>query len=245
MDFGREMLDTVRKHQSVNNRFLDRFAAGQVKDEQLRTFAREFYHFSRQFPAILAKLLANTADEAEADELTKILSSELGDGDSKKRHELMFRRFLRTLRIEPRDAIGARMLPTTRAYLGGLERLYGGRDHIAALGASFALENMATPMWDKLIPGLERARSKDPSLDIEFFTFHRELEHLHEEAMGETLGLQSDDPAVQSRFASGALAALDLLAAFWEGIERGGDTEAGAKSKLRGPGRRVGHRARG
>ena len=244
MDFGREMLDTVRKHQAVNNRFLDRFAAGQVKDEQLRTFAREFYHFSRQFPAILAKLLANTADEAEADELTKILSSELGDGDSKKRHELMFRRFLRTLRSS-RGTRFWRMLPTTRAYLGGLERLYGGRDHIAALGASFALENMATPMWDKLVPGLERARARTPNLDIEFFTFHREIEHLHEEAMGETLGLQSEDPAIQGRFASGALAALDLLAAFWEGIERGGDTEAGAKSKLRGPGRRVGHRARG
>ncbi len=245
MDFGREMLDAVRRHQAVNNRFLDRFAAGKVTDEQLGTFAREFYHFSRQFPAILAKLLANTADEAEAEELTKILSSELGDGDPKKRHELMFRRFLRTLRIEPRDAITARMLPTTRSYLGGLERLYGGRDHIAALGASFALENMATPMWDKLVPGLERARARTPNLDIEFFTFHREIEHLHEEAMGETLGLQSEDSAIQGRFAAGALAALELLSAFWKGIERGGNTQAGARSRERGRGGRAGRRSRG
>ncbi len=244
MDFEREMLDVVRRHRAVNNRFLNRFAAGRVKDEQLGTFAREFYHFSRQFPAILAKLLANTADEAEAEELTKILSSEIGDGDPKQRHELMFRRFLRSLGIEPRDAIGAKKLPTTKAYLGGLERLYGGRDHIAALGASFALENMATPMWDKLVPGLESVRSRIPGLDIEFFTFHQQIEHMHEEAMGETLGLQSDDPQVQRRFATGALAALDLLAGLWDGIERGVPTEARANPARRGQAARSGRLAR-
>ena len=216
----RDVLAFVREHRAVNNRFLDRFSAGQMTDEEFVTFAREFYHFSRKFPAILAGLLANTADEAEAEELTKILSSELGDGDPKARHELMFRRFLRTAGIEPRDAIEATMLPTTKAYLDGLRRLYEGRDHVAALGASFALENMATPMWAKLIPGLEKIRARKPRLDIEFFTFHRELEHLHEEAMGETLGLQSTDPGDQRRFRAGAGAALDFLARFWDGIGR-------------------------
>ena len=101
MDFRGEMLELVRGHRAVNNRFLERFSRGQVTDENLRTFSREFYHFSRKFPAILAELLANTADEAEAEELTKILSSEIGDGDPKKRHELMYRRFLRSLGIAP------------------------------------------------------------------------------------------------------------------------------------------------
>ncbi len=226
----RDMLAFVREHRAVNNRFLDRFASGRVTDEELGTFAREFYHFSRKFPAILAGLLANTPDEAEAEELTKILSSELGDGNPKARHELMFRRFLRTLEIDPRDAIEARMLPTTRAYLDGLGKLYDGRDHVTALGASFALENMATPMWNKLIPGLEKVRARKPRLDLEFFTFHRELEHLHEEAMGETLGLQSTDPEVQRRFRAGAGAALDLLTGFWDGIGRGTAKAAGKPS---------------
>ncbi len=240
MVFEQDILAFVREHRAVNNRFLDRFAAGQVKDEELRTFALEFYHFSRKFPAILAGLLANTADEGEAEELTKILSSELGDGDATKRHELMFRRFLRTLGVEPADAFGSKMLPTTRAYLDGLANLYAGEDHAAALGASFALENMATPMWDKLIPGLEKLRQRRPGLDIEFFTFHRELEHLHEEAMGETLGLQSTDRDLRNRFRSGAEDALDLLAGFWDGIGESPKAQVGGRPRAAKGGRRSG-----
>ena len=229
MDFRGEMLELVRGHRAVNNRFLERFSRGQVTDENLRTFSREFYHFSRKFPAILAELLANTADEAEAEELTKILSSEIGDGDPKKRHELMYRRFLRSLGIEPAEVINEKILPSTKAYLDGLRKVYGGRDHVAALGGSFALENMATPMWDQLVPGLTSARSRIPGLDIEFFTYHQEIEHLHEEAMGEALGFQSDDPRAQERFRAGARAALDVLAGFWSGVEKGSKVAVRAK----------------
>lgn len=242
MNFEQQMLRFVREHKAVDNRFLTRFAKGQATDGELQTFAREFYHFSRLFPSILAKLLANTADEAEAEELTKILSSELGDGDPKKRHELMYRRFLRSLGVEPRKVLDAPMLPTTKAYLNGLEQLYGGADHVVALGASFGLENMATPMWDRLIPGLEAARSRFPRLDLEFFTFHRELEHLHEEAMGDTLSLQADDPDVRRRFWLGAEQALSLLAAFWGGIarnRRGGARRARGRRKRQTKGRRA------
>ena len=98
------------------------------------------------------------------------------------------------------------------------------------------MENMATPMWDLLLPGLEAARSRKPGLDLEFFTFHRELEHLHEEAMEEALGLQSTDPDLQRRFRAGAEAALDLLAAFWDGIGDSGGSAVRPESRPRAAG---------
>ncbi len=180
------MREIVVSHPAINNDFLTRFSKGEVTDLEFGRFATEFFYFSRTFPAILANLLVNTADEGEAFELTKVLTSELGDGDPNRRHELPFRKFLRSVGINPHEAVSKPMEPTTKAYLDGLWRLYGGSDHAEALGASFGLENMAIPMWDQLLPGLRIVKRKRlPSMDIEYFTFHRELETQHEDAMEE------------------------------------------------------------
>ncbi len=219
MSLHTKMIKIVHSHPAVNNPFLTRFSNGQVSDKEFTDFAKEFFHFSRTFPAILASLLVNTADEAEAFELTKVLTSELGDGDPNMRHELLFRKFLRSIGIDPTKVIKSTMKRSTKTYLEGLNRLYGGRDHAKALGASFGLENMAIPMWDQLIPGLRKIKSKKiPGMDIEYFTFHRELEGTHEDAMEEVTNIIGDDPAVARSFESGISEALDVLHGFWLGL---------------------------
>ena len=219
MSLHSKMIKIVHSHPAVNNDFLTRFSNGQVSDREFTHFATEFFHFSRTFPAILASLLVNTADEAEAFELTKVLTSELGDGDPNMRHELLFRKFLRSIGIDPTKVINSKMKRSTKTYLEGLDRLYGGRNHTKALGASFGLENMAIPMWDQLIPGLRRIKStKIPKMDIEYFTFHRELEGTHEDAMEEVTNIIRDDPAVARSFESGINEALSVLHGFWLGL---------------------------
>lgn len=97
-DRMKEIVDT---HAAVHNNFLTRFSKGDVTDKEFGEFATEFFHLSRTFPAILASLLVNTVDEGEAFELTRVLTSELGDGDPNRRHELLFRRFLSSIGINP------------------------------------------------------------------------------------------------------------------------------------------------
>lgn len=214
------MRDIVVNHPAVHNDFLTRFAKGEVTEQEFERFAKEFFHFSRTFPAILANLLVNTPDEAEAFELTKVLTSELGDGDPTRRHELLFRKFLRSVGIDPVEAISEPMRPATKAYLDGLWELYGGRDHSVALGASFGLENMAIPMWDQLLPGLRVVKERRlHQMDIEYFTFHRELESTHEDAMEEVSNIIGKDPDAEKSFEGGIRQALDLLHGFWVGLE--------------------------
>ena len=214
------MKEIVLAHPAIHNDFLTRFSRGDVTDREFDDFAREFFHFSRTFPAILANLLVNTPDEGEAFELTKVLTSELGDGDPSRRHELLFRKFLRSIDIDPSEVISERAKPSTSTYLDGLWRLYGGRDHARALGASFGLENMAIPMWDQLLPGLKTVRDRRlRNMDIEYFTFHRELESQHEDAMEEVSGIVGKDPASEESFESGIREALELLHGFWVGLE--------------------------
>ncbi len=225
MSFYDEMRSYVLRHGAINNPYLDRFKSGELTDEELHEFAVEFYNFARFFPKILVSQLVNTEDEAVADELTKVLYSELGDGKTRNRHELLYRDFLHSIGIDVHEAMARPMLPSTRAYIEGMERLYSDGNHAKALGASFGLENMAITMWDHLIPGLKQLRvTRCPRMDMTYFTFHRELESTHEDAMEHavaavqgTTGMPDKD---KEDFRCGVKAVLDYLEGFWMGLER-------------------------
>ncbi len=227
MTFYEEMRTVVLGHGAINNSYLARFQCGDLTDVEVKEFAIEFYNFARFFPRILVSQLVNTEDEQVADELTKVLYSELGDGQTRHRHELLYRDFLRSLGIDVHEAMSSPMLPSTRAYIAGMEHLYSDGNHAKALGASFGLENMAITMWDHLIPGLTHLKTtRYPRMDITYFTFHRQLESTHEEAMehavaavqGATNAGMSDQE--KNDFRSGVNAVLGYLEGFWLGLEQ-------------------------
>lgn len=233
--FYEEMRQLVLHHGAVNNAYLTRFKRGELTERDLREFAIEFYNFTRFFPKILVSQLVNTEDEAVARELTRVLYSELGDGTVGKRHELLYREFLRSIGIEVHIAMTRPMRPSTRAYIEGMERLYSSGNHAVALGASFGLEHMAITMWDHLIPGLTRLQqTRYPAMDLTYFTFHRELESSHETAMEQAVtavegqgGEAGTGMSAQDRvdFRRGMIAVLDYLEAFWMGLDQ---AQAGA-----------------
>jgi pyrroloquinoline quinone (PQQ) biosynthesis protein C len=232
MTFFQEMRNIVLGHGAINNSYLDRFKSGDLTDPDLREFATEFYNFARFFPQILVSQLVNTEDEKVADELTKVLYSELGDGQTHHRHELLYRDFLRSIGIDVHWAMSRPMLPSTRAYIEGMEQLYSDGNHAKALGASFGLENMAITMWDHLIPGLTCLKTaRYPHMDLTYFTFHRQLEFTHEEAMEHAVAaVQSTTNAGMSDqekndFRCGVNAVLGYLEGFWRGLERRGSPD--------------------
>ena len=239
MSFYGEMRETVLRHGAINNRYLDRFQSGNLSDAECREFAVEFYNFARFFPKILVAQLINTEDEAVADELTKVLYSELGDGRPKNRHELLYRDFLRSIGVDVHEALARPMLPSTRAYIEGMERLYSDGNHALALGASFGLENMAITMWDHLIPGLQVLRSaRYPDMDLTYFTFHRKLESSHEEAMAHAVaaiegtggkGQTGLSAGEREDFRRGVREVLNYLEGFWLGLDHS-KSRSGARS---------------
>ena len=215
-DFYGEIKRVVKGHEATDNDFINRFARGEISDEEFIRFSIEFYHFTREWPEILAKLLVSTENENDAYELTGILVSELGSEDPAKRHELLYRRYLRSIGLKPEDLVKRKQLPTTKAWLDGM-RDYFSSDHANALGAEFALENMAIPMWDKLLPGLRIMKErKYRDMDMLYFTFHREIESTHEDAMENVIGVHSNDQ--KDQFINSAKGILELEKNFWLGL---------------------------
>ncbi len=215
-DFYHEIYGIVKRHAATNNDFINRFSMGEISDNEFIRFSIEFYHFTREWPQILSTLLVNTSDENDAYELTKILTSELGDDKPEHRHELLYRRYLRSINIKPEDLVKRKQLETTKSWLDGMRNDFSS-DYPVALGAEFGLENMAIPMWDKLLPGLKIMKErKYHDMDILYFTFHREIETKHEEATENIIGIHSNDE--KNKFINGAIDILNLEEKFWLGL---------------------------
>ena len=246
--FHQDMRGFVLQHGAINNPYLSRFRTGSLSEQELFDFAAEFYNFARFFPKILVSQLVNTEDESVAEELTRVLFSELGEGQPEHRHELLYRNFLRSIDVDIHEALGRPMKPSTKAYIEGMEELYSSGNHDQALGASFGLENMAITMWDHLIPGLSTLKqSRYPNMDITYFTFHRELESTHEDAMESAVASLEDHSGMKRGlsdearrdFHDGVRKVLDFLEGFWMGLEksRGNETNEGNLAALQIHGR--------
>ncbi len=215
MSFYEDIKSLVKNHPATNNDFINRFSEGKITESEFKRFSIEFYHFTREWPQILSTLLVNTPNEDDARELTTILVSELGGDDPGKRHELLYRKYLRSINMNPEDLVKREKLPTTKAWLDGMREFFAS-DYAIALGSEFGLENMAIPMWDKLIPGLNIMKEKHPGMDISYFTFHREIESKHEDATANIVGIHTDEE--KNKFMEGARKILDLEEQFWLGL---------------------------
>lgn len=219
LEFQERMVKTARGHGAVNNIYLRKFVAGDLALEEVTRFATEFHYFSRNVPLVVSGLLANTANEEEALEITKILVSELGDGNPTMRHELLYRNFLRSIGIDPYEILELEPLPSTKNWVATQLKLYQGTDHFVALGASFGLEHVAIPMFDQLISGLTKYRQRWWSyMDMVYFTLHRQLEDAHEDAMSNALKIHLDKPAIQDSFQRGLDEVLVAEEEFWKGL---------------------------
>ncbi|MBL8149917.1 MAG: iron-containing redox enzyme family protein [Blastocatellia bacterium] len=220
MSFASKLKDFVLAHPAINNSYLTRFSEGRISKEEFKLFSVQFFAFVKHFPRILATLLANTPDNKAADELVKILTSELGDGEPRRRHEYLYHKFLISIGIDPNQAAKQEWLSSTVEYIEGLAKLYSHKDYSVALGASFGLEHMAISMWDQLIPGIMHLKQKEADfakMNTVYWTFHRALEEQHEESMNKALeDINAED---MDALRKGCSEVLDYLAGFWLGLE--------------------------
>jgi len=228
MNLYQMLRDKVMRHGAIHNPYLDRFARGEIDDADLRDYAVQFYGFVKHFPRILATLLANTPDQKAADELCVILASELGNGKPAERHEYLYHAFLRSIDIDPKQALEGGLEPETEDFVRGMAELYGHRDYGVALGASFGLENMAISMWDHLLPGLRKLKDTTRrGMDLTYFTFHRELESTHEDGMESALEVSTELEVDSLRYGIDTM--LNYLQRMWMGLEKRWHARRGKK----------------
>ena len=148
-------------------------------------FLATFDALVRSFPGLIACGAARATEPDTRTVLAVNLYQECGEGNLKRTHHAIFRKFLATANVDPATAPAQTFTDDWRE---GLSNYIGGvASPLSALGALAAGEFLAQPVLSRIFAVIEPMY---PEADIEYFTTHLELETEHVREVAELLGRQ-------------------------------------------------------
>jgi pyrroloquinoline quinone (PQQ) biosynthesis protein C len=173
----------VYTHGALRNAFYRLWMSEQLDLEGVAAVYVNYGTFVRRFPEVLAVMILHTDDVHARAEYAKTLFSEMGYGQVRSAHSVLFDGFFRSLGKQMgagEDFDYAKLvkttpvLPETMALIEGEKRLYS-MDRATAAGAQLALEWQAYTMLSQLYEGARNYMHLWPDSD----SFHEAAEYYY------------------------------------------------------------------
>lgn len=229
--FLTELAQTVYRSRALNNAFYDTWTKRALAIDDIAIVVRNYGHFVRSFPEILATMIMSADNVAARTEYAKTLFSEMGYGQLRAVHSELLDQFFIELstklgdpeRLSPAGVRALPLLPETVALVEGEKALYSSNSARAA-GAQLALEWQAYTMLRQLYDGACNYRDLWSDADefhsaCEYFYAHigaAEKEHKLEALSG---AVEHDvDPAAREQIIVGFHEHLALFERFWNAV---------------------------
>jgi pyrroloquinoline-quinone synthase len=220
--FFQQLETRIAKYDLLCHPFYQAWSAGELTREDLREYAREYYHHVEAFPIYLAELgirldeselrravLANMSDEkGMADALGKELTP----------HSEMWLDFAEGMGAG-RDMRGHRPLPAILELTAFFHRVASEGTPEEALAAFYAYESQVPRVAREKARGLQEIYGADERA-TSYFTLHVTADVYHSQAWRQQLGkrLEANPQAAEKALAAGENAAKTLWHAL-DGIE--------------------------
>lgn len=242
----------VHNHPVITrNPYCKWFKQGEISHNQMVNLFEQFAVFSKWF--LLAQLMRVLhASDIEAETHARfILANELGvginpDGSTENQpfktpwaHINWLRETAKPLKLNT-QILGnwETASPSTRHFIGSLEKTYGSKDAEISRGASYAIETWAAwgigkgeehesnNFWKELITGIERYNETNHlngnrAIPLDFFLFHFNSEKRHGDNVLDEMKTSFHSPRFNAqKFFKGAHQALEAIYTFWLGLDK-------------------------
>lgn len=235
-DFTSKVDKLIENHPIVkHNDFTSWFSQGSASDQELKHFTVQFSVFSHLFIEAQLRKCINAMDLQSYRASKEILMNELGvvfnkDGSVNggkfkfdAGHFEWLADFAKHLGLSF-NQIGkpSHATKTTMDFCHALMTWYGSEDWSVAAGASHAIEHWAAAgFWKELIDGLKSIKeTSHPDLPLGFWVWHDQIEDQHAAHTDDELSmLFLREGFCEESFIQGALAILDAVKIFWDGLE--------------------------
>jgi pyrroloquinoline-quinone synthase len=218
-----EQLDTrIAKYDLLCHPFYKAWSAGELTREDLREYARDYYHHVEAFPAYLAELgirldegelrravLANMADEKGMADAS---------GEESKAHSELWLDFAEGMGAS-RDMRGHRPVPEITELTGFFHRVASEAAPEEALAAFYAYESQVPRVAKEKARGLQEMYGADQRA-TSYFTLHATADVFHSQVWRQQLGkrVEANPQVADKALAAGENAGQALWRAL-DGIE--------------------------
>jgi pyrroloquinoline-quinone synthase len=193
---GRRLLD---------HPFYQRWTAGTLSLDELRDYARQYYHYAAAFPTFLSAIHAHTDDlEARQYLLENLIEEEHGPDN----HPELWLRFCEALGLDRGDVLAGAPNDGMRNLIATMRSLAAAEGLVPGLAALYAYESQVPAVAAAKIDGLARWYGIDDARSIAFFTVHQTADVHHAQTSRELLARHAGAGDAAREAASRTLGAL-------------------------------------
>jgi len=192
--------------------FYQAWSAGQLTTEDLKYYAKQYYHLERNFPRLLSRVHSNCElPETRLALLKNLMDEEHGD----ENHRELWLRFCDGLGLSRDEVLSSTADASTKQALESLMAACSGTP-AEGLAALYAYESQLPRVSETKITGLKQFYGIDDAKTLSFFETHKEVDAWHadvEKAEIERLG--ADVGTVEA----GARTGAEALWHFLDGVD--------------------------
>ena len=210
MTFCTQLNKALDKLHLLKHPFYQAWNKGELTNETLQTYAKEYYHHVAAFPRYISQIHA-LCPEIKARQV--LLDNLIDEEQGEENHPELWLRFAEGIGADRKDVQETATLNATHALVDGYFDLVK-KDYATGLGALYGYERQTPEVSKSKIDGLEKHYGVKDERTLKFFTVHQEADEWHTE---EVAGLiEKLDDEGKKRSAEGAVQGAKLL---WEFLD--------------------------
>jgi pyrroloquinoline-quinone synthase len=176
--------DIAEKH-LLKHPFYLAWTRGELSNEALTDYARQYYHHVAAFPTYLSAVHAKCDDQAIRKQiLANLIDEEAGSPN----HSELWKKFTEGLGIQDVDLAKTARQPETSNLIDTFRTVCGERSTAEGLAALYAYESQIPAICESKIDGLKKHYGFTDPQHYEYFSVHIEADREHSAAERKMLG---------------------------------------------------------
>jgi pyrroloquinoline-quinone synthase len=205
----------ISEQRLLDHPFYQRWNAGTLTADELREYARQYYHYALAFPTFISAMHAGTDDFAARQALLENLIEEERGPEN---HPELWLRFCESLGLDRNDVTSGAANDATRALIACMRSLAREGALYEGLAALYAYESQIPAVAKTKIDGLAKWYGISGDRDVAFFRVHMEADVAHSTTSQELLARLCDDDAKENDALTAASKTLGALYTFLDAV---------------------------
>lgn len=205
----------------LDHPFYQRWTAGTLTREELRDYARQYFHYAMAFPTFISAMHAQTDDIAVRQLLLENLIEEERGPEN---HPELWLRFCESLGLDRDSVKSGEANDATRTLIATMKSLARDGALHEGLAALYAYESQIPAVAKAKIAGLAANYGITAERDIAFFSVHMDADVAHSETSRAILRNLCATDEKSSQAESATARTLDALYGFLDSVTAPGAT---------------------
>lgn len=209
--------EKIQQKHLLAHSFYRRWQAGQLSQEELQGYSKEYYRFENEFPRLISTLHSQTEDAEVRQMLLENLVDEEKGADN---HPELWLRFAEGMGVSRDEVKGHFHSDETQHLVRTFQKHVSSGNPVDGLAALYAYERQQPDVARTKIDGLRSFYHVTDESTVSFFKAHQSYDVFHAEGEINMLTKLCDTEEKRQRALAVTEETLNVLYDFLDGIER-------------------------